>query len=180
LVHPDTFIPSTADDNSFGPDSQAPYTESFVNANLPGGIFEKTTYPGFLVCMSGTCVFPCCRKSEFATENTTAAEMTAANHLGKVLCWLHLFMYKSDSPSMVLFLLLKTMPLGTLLLTLANSLTMFVILLSKLSPYKLWFTNALPYFKQLVQPTIMPITSPKPYHSQLIALIAVNLWDSAF
>jgi hypothetical protein len=25
-------------------------------------------------------------------ENTTKAEMTAGNHLGKALCWLHLFM----------------------------------------------------------------------------------------
>jgi hypothetical protein len=41
--------------------------------------------------MSGTCIFPFCRKSETATENTTEAEMTAANHLGKALRWLHLF-----------------------------------------------------------------------------------------
>jgi hypothetical protein len=91
-VHKDRFIPSTAADKSFGPDSQAPYTESFVDANLPGGIFEKTPYLGFLVSMSGTCVFPFCPKSETATENTTEAEMTAANHLGKALHWLHLFM----------------------------------------------------------------------------------------
>jgi hypothetical protein len=42
--------------------------------------------------MLGTCIFPFCRKSETATENTTEAEMTAANHLGKALCWLHLYM----------------------------------------------------------------------------------------
>jgi hypothetical protein len=53
---PDTFVPSTIDDTSFGPESHAPYTESFVDANLPGGIFEKTPYLGFAVSMSGTCV----------------------------------------------------------------------------------------------------------------------------
>jgi hypothetical protein len=37
-------------------------------------------------------VFPFCCKSETATENTTEAEMTADNHLGKALHWLHLFM----------------------------------------------------------------------------------------
>jgi hypothetical protein len=42
--------------------------------------------------MSGTCVFPYCRKSDTAVENTTEAEMTAGNHLGKALRWLHLFM----------------------------------------------------------------------------------------
>jgi hypothetical protein len=89
LNNTDTFIPSTAADKSFGPELQAPYTESFVNANLSGGIFEKTPYLGFSVCMSGTCVFPFCRKSETATENTTEAEMTAANHLGKALRWFY-------------------------------------------------------------------------------------------
>jgi hypothetical protein len=86
------FVPSTPKDISFGPDSQAPYTESFVDANLPGGIFEKTPYLGFAVSMSGTCVFPFCRKCDTATENTTEAEMTAGNHLGKALRWLHLLM----------------------------------------------------------------------------------------
>ncbi len=42
--------------------------ESFVDANLPGGL-------------SGTCLFPFCRKSESATENTSEAEMAAANLL---------------------------------------------------------------------------------------------------
>jgi hypothetical protein len=59
-IDPDAFIQSTPTDTSFGPDSQAPYTESFVDANLPGGIFEKTPYLGFAVSMSGTCVFPFC------------------------------------------------------------------------------------------------------------------------
>jgi hypothetical protein len=63
-----------------------------VDANLPGGIFEKTPYLGFAISMSGTCIFPFCRKCDTATENTTEAEMTAANHLGKGLHWLHLLM----------------------------------------------------------------------------------------
>jgi hypothetical protein len=91
-VDPTVFVPSTIADTSFGPDSLAPYTESFVDANLPGGIFEKTPYLGFAISMSGTCVYPFCRKCDTATENTTEAEMTAGNHLGKALRWLHLFM----------------------------------------------------------------------------------------
>jgi hypothetical protein len=91
-VDPDAFVPGTIDDTSCGPDSKAPYTKSFVDANLPGGIFEKTPYLGFAVLMSGTCIFPFCRKCDTATENTTEAEMTAGNHLGKALRWLHLFM----------------------------------------------------------------------------------------
>jgi hypothetical protein len=85
-------LPSTPADTVFGPDSTAPYTESFVNANLPGGIFKKMPYLGFAISMSGTCIFPYCRKSDTAVENTTEAEMTAGNHLGKALRWLHLFM----------------------------------------------------------------------------------------
>jgi hypothetical protein len=81
-LDPDVFVPSTPADTSFGPGSQAPYTESFVDANLPSGIFEKTPYLGFAVSMSGTCAFPFCRKYDTATENTTEAEMTTGNHLG--------------------------------------------------------------------------------------------------
>jgi hypothetical protein len=84
-IDPDAFIPSTIEDTSFGPESQAPYTGSFVDANLPCGIFKKTPYLGFAVSMSGTCVYPFCCKCDTATENTTEAEMTAGNHLGKAL-----------------------------------------------------------------------------------------------
>jgi hypothetical protein len=87
------FVPSKIADTSFGPHLQAPYTGSFVDANLPGGIFEKTPYYlGFAISMSSTCVFPFCHKCDMATKNTTEAEMTAGNHLGKALRWLHLFM----------------------------------------------------------------------------------------
>jgi hypothetical protein len=93
-----------------------------VDANLPGGIFEKTPYLGFSVSMSGTCVFPFCRKCDTATENTTEAEMTAGNHLGKALRWLHLFMddlgLTFDGP---ILLPLRTMQRPVSLLPLANS-----------------------------------------------------------
>jgi hypothetical protein len=94
-IDPYVFVPyTTPKDTSFGPDSQAPYTEIFVDVkhHLPVGIFEKIPYLGFAVSMSGTCVFPFCRKCDTATENKMEAEMTAVNHLGKALRWLHLFM----------------------------------------------------------------------------------------
>jgi hypothetical protein len=53
-IDPDAFVPSTIEDTSSSPESQPLYTESFVDANLPGGIFEKTPYLGFAVSMSGT------------------------------------------------------------------------------------------------------------------------------
>jgi hypothetical protein len=49
----------------------APFTESFVDANLPGGIFEKTPFLGFTIEMAGTCVFPLCCKAETRADNTT-------------------------------------------------------------------------------------------------------------
>jgi hypothetical protein len=64
----EAFIPSKPTDVAFGPDSKAPYTESFVDANLPGGIFEKTPYLGFAISMSGTCIFPFCRKCDTAIQ----------------------------------------------------------------------------------------------------------------
>jgi hypothetical protein len=63
-----------------------------VDANLPSGIFKKTPYLGFIISMSSTFVFPFYRKCNTDTENTTKAEMTAGNHIGKALHWLHLLM----------------------------------------------------------------------------------------
>jgi hypothetical protein len=62
----------------------APFTESFVDDNLPGGIFEKTPFLGFSIEMSGTCVFALCY--------TTESEMDAANRVGQGLRWLRLYM----------------------------------------------------------------------------------------
>jgi hypothetical protein len=39
------------------------------------------------------CIFPYCQKLDTAVEaNTAEAEITAGNHLGNALRWLHLFM----------------------------------------------------------------------------------------
>ena len=79
------FKPGLDSATTFGPSSAAPYTESYVDANLPGGIFEKTHFLGFAISMSGTCVFTHCRKADTPAENTTEAEMDAGNQLGKAL-----------------------------------------------------------------------------------------------
>ncbi len=86
------FVPGTDTTTSFGPSSSAPYTESYVDANLPGGIYKKTPFVGFAISMSGTCVFTHCRKADTPAENTTKAKMDAANQLGRALCWMYLLM----------------------------------------------------------------------------------------
>jgi hypothetical protein len=70
----------------------APLTKSFVDANLPRGIFEKTLFLGFTIEMSGTSVFSLCYKSETPAGNTTESEMDAANRVGKGHRWTRLFM----------------------------------------------------------------------------------------
>jgi hypothetical protein len=71
----------------------APFTESFVDANLPGGIFEKPLFLGFTIEMSGTCAIPlCCTKAETPAGNTTESEMDAANRVGKGHRWVLLYM----------------------------------------------------------------------------------------
>jgi hypothetical protein len=60
----------------------APFTESFVDANLPSGIYEKTPFLGFSIEMAGTCVFPLCCKADTPSGNTTESEMDAANQNG--------------------------------------------------------------------------------------------------
>jgi hypothetical protein len=56
-----------------------PFTESFVDANLPGGIYEKTPFLGFSIVMAGTCVVPLCCKAETSAGNTTESEMDAVD-----------------------------------------------------------------------------------------------------
>jgi hypothetical protein len=80
-------LPSTS-----GLPRSAPFTERFVDANLPGGIFEKTPFLGFLIEMAGTCVFPLCCKAETHADNTTESEMDAANRVGKAHRWIRLYM----------------------------------------------------------------------------------------
>jgi hypothetical protein len=70
----------------------APFTESFVDANLPGGIYEKTPFIGFSIEMAGTYVFPLCCKADTPAGNTTESEMDAANRNGKSLRWMRLYM----------------------------------------------------------------------------------------
>jgi hypothetical protein len=70
----------------------APFTESFVDDNLPGGIFEKIPFLGFTIKMAGTCLFPLCCKAETHADNTTESEMDAANRLGKGHRWMRLYM----------------------------------------------------------------------------------------
>ena len=86
------FEPGLDTTTRFGPSLSAPYSESYVDANLPGGIFEKTPFVGFAISMSGTCVFTHCRKAATPAENTTEAETDAANRLGRALRWIHLLM----------------------------------------------------------------------------------------
>jgi hypothetical protein len=86
------FSPGLDTTTRFGPSSGARYTESYVDANLPGGIFEKTPFIGFAISMPGTCVFTHCRKAATPAENTTEAEMDAANQLGRALRWMHILM----------------------------------------------------------------------------------------
>jgi hypothetical protein len=110
ISDPDTAIPGHAATTvtSFGPASQAPYTESWVDASLPGGIFEKTPYIGFGICTSGTCVFPLYCKAPTPAKNTTEPEMDAGNQNGKAIRWLHLLCKILAFHLMVPFLLLKT------------------------------------------------------------------------
>jgi hypothetical protein len=72
---PDASIPghAAATTTSFGPSSKDPYTETWVDTSLTGGVFEKTPYIGFgILCMSGTsCVFPLCRKTPTCFQNTS-------------------------------------------------------------------------------------------------------------
>jgi hypothetical protein len=71
----------------------APFTESFVDdANLPGGIYEKTPFLGFSIEMAGTCVFPLCCKADTPAGNSTESEMDAANRSAKSLRWIRLYM----------------------------------------------------------------------------------------
>jgi hypothetical protein len=74
------------------PPRSAPFTDCFVDANLPGGIFEKIPFLGFSIEMAGTCVFPLCCKADTPADNTTESEMDDANHVGKGLRWTRLYM----------------------------------------------------------------------------------------
>jgi hypothetical protein len=91
-------FPESVDDpidqlpQSSGLPRSAPFTECFVDANLPGGIYEKTPFLGFSIEMAGTCVFALCCKAETPADNTTESEMDAGDRAGKSLRWTRLYM----------------------------------------------------------------------------------------
>jgi hypothetical protein len=49
------FMPALDTTTQSGPSSAAPYIDSYIDANLPGGIFAKIPFIGFAISMSGTC-----------------------------------------------------------------------------------------------------------------------------
>ena len=69
-----------------------PVTECLVDANLPGGLYERMATTGGSIEMGGTTVIHVCKKQDTMAENSTEAEIDAAAFLGKILRWLVLFM----------------------------------------------------------------------------------------
>jgi hypothetical protein len=69
-----------------------PVTECLVDANLPGGLYEKIATTGGSVEMGGTTVIQIASKQTTMAHNSTEAELDAASFLGKILKWLVLFM----------------------------------------------------------------------------------------
>jgi hypothetical protein len=69
-----------------------PVTERLVDANLPGGLYERISTTGGSVEMGGTTVIQVALKQTTMAHNSTEAEIDAASFLGKILRWLVLFM----------------------------------------------------------------------------------------
>jgi hypothetical protein len=69
-----------------------PVTECLVDANLPGGLYERMATTGGSIEMGGTTVVPIAQKQDVMAENSTEAEIDAAAFLGKILRWMVLFM----------------------------------------------------------------------------------------
>jgi hypothetical protein len=107
--------------------------------------------------------FPFCQKCDTATENTTEAEMTAANHLGRALHWLHLLMddlgIAFDGPVPVAEDNAATRIIAH---TLENLLAMFTILRSKRFHCKCWFKTGSLSFVLLVLLIIALTILPRP------------------
>jgi hypothetical protein len=81
-------IPIIAQVNRLAP----PVTECLVDANLPGGLYERMATTGGSIEMSGTTVIQIAAKQTTMAENSTEAQTHAASFLGKILRWLVLFM----------------------------------------------------------------------------------------
>jgi hypothetical protein len=69
-----------------------PVTECLVDANLPGGLYERMAMTGGSIEMGGTTVIQVASKQTTMADNSTEAKIDAASFLGKILCWLVLFM----------------------------------------------------------------------------------------
>jgi hypothetical protein len=142
----------------------APFTESFVDANLSGGIFEKTPFLGFTIEMSGTCVFPLCCKAKTPAGNTTESEMDAAIRVGEGHTrWIHLFMDALGLPFEAPIPAVEDNS-ATRIIAHTGKVTRNTrhIALKTLSLQAL--VNALLCFEQLAQQTIKVILSQKRFH----------------
>jgi hypothetical protein len=69
-----------------------PITECLIDANLPGGLYERMATSGGSIKMGGTTVISIAQKQTTMAENSTEAEIAAVAYLGKILRWLVLFM----------------------------------------------------------------------------------------
>jgi hypothetical protein len=69
-----------------------PITECLIDANLPGGLYERMATSGGSIEMGGTTTISIACKQTCMSESTTEAEIAAAAYLGKVIRWLVLFM----------------------------------------------------------------------------------------
>jgi hypothetical protein len=65
-----------------------PITECLVDANLPGGLYERMATSGGSIEMGGTTTISIACKQTCMSESTTEAETAAAAYLGKVIRWL--------------------------------------------------------------------------------------------
>jgi hypothetical protein len=75
-----------------------PITECLVNANLPGGLYERMATSGGSIEMGGTTVISIAQKQTTMAESSTEAELAAAAYLGKILRWLVLSMNNMGLP----------------------------------------------------------------------------------
>jgi hypothetical protein len=72
--------------------ARAPFTEAYADSILPRGILERHAHDGASIEIGGTTVITICRNQDTMSDNSTIAEIGAANLTIKGICWLHLFM----------------------------------------------------------------------------------------
>ena len=78
-----------ADDIHVG---QPPFVEGAVDANMPGGIFERMAQTGVSIEFNGTCVGPLSKRQPTGVDHTTDAESSAACTAGKLCRFVRTFM----------------------------------------------------------------------------------------